>query len=182
MIKDVKKISNTNQEMDYKSSALLIKKAIMQIFGVNEIIAGEIQGANRASAVVASDHFCDFVLNPTIEMITEVLNKWVLPLFTRKGENLIVWVERCEAIDKEMDLKGWELLKNSESVLVDELRFGVKGLAPLPDNKGQVIVKSIASIHDPISGEDVPLVPVAQDEETEDEEIDIEDPSQSILH
>jgi hypothetical protein len=57
-IEAVSRISNSPREMDFTRSGQYTKERITQGFGVNPIVMGQVEGANRASAVAAEEHFC----------------------------------------------------------------------------------------------------------------------------
>ncbi|MGH2568336.1 MAG: phage portal protein, partial [Bacteroidota bacterium] len=59
VIEDVKYLNQKPIEMDFPKSGQMTKEEIMQIFGVNEIVAGSVQDANRAAATVATEGFLD---------------------------------------------------------------------------------------------------------------------------
>jgi phage portal protein BeeE len=58
MIENATKLTNTPREMDYLNSGKMTKERISQGFGTNPIVMGQIEGANRASASTADEHFC----------------------------------------------------------------------------------------------------------------------------
>lgn len=92
MIEDIKKLSNTPAEMDWLNSGKATKERISQGFGVNPIIMGQIEGANRASATAADKHFCDFTVNPKIELMSQCLTEWLsrcLGEISQSGSNLV---------------------------------------------------------------------------------------------
>ncbi len=122
LIEDVKRLSNTPAEMDWIGSGKYTKARIMQIFGVNPIIAGEIEGANRASATVADRHFVETTINPKIELLSQTLTEWLAPMFAQPGERLRVWIEPCKPADAEMSLKWAQLLVQAGVVSAHELR------------------------------------------------------------
>lgn len=119
LIEDVFKLSNTPSEMDWQNSQKSTKARISQTIGTNPIIMGEIEGANRASAMVADRHFCDFTINPKIELLSQVLTAWLRPIF---GQEIVVWIEPCVANDAEMQLKWAQALAKHSAVTGDELR------------------------------------------------------------
>jgi len=119
LIEDVKRLSAIPQEMDFLRSATLTKSRIMQGFGTNPIIAGELENANRASATVADRHFCEYVLNPTIELMSQVLTEYMGPMF---GGGIKIWLEPCVANDAEMSIKWAEMLAKHGVIKADELR------------------------------------------------------------
>ncbi len=165
LIKDVQKISTNPNEMDYQKSGLMVKKAIMQIFGVNEIIAGEIEGANRASAVVADENFLSNVVNPLLSLVNGVINKTVLPLFRRGKEQIVAWIEDGTATDPAERRADWELGYRMRATTRDEFRADVLGLPPLPDGSGQSIVMGIAEIIQPVGEEQA--APISPEDDAE---------------
>ena len=105
--------------MDWLNSGKTTKARIAQGFGTNPIIMGEIEGANRASATVADEHFCQWTVNPKIELLSQTLTEWLRPMF---GEDLAVWIEPCVAHDADMRLKWAETLAKYSAITGDELR------------------------------------------------------------
>ena len=168
LIDSVDRISNTPNEMDYLDSGSMAKKAIMQIFGVNEIIAGEVEGANRASAVVADETFLANVINPLLSLITEILNKTVLPLYRRGDENIVTWVDEAVTDDPDSRRADWALGYQMRAVTRDEFRADVLNLPPLPNETGNSFVMGVGEIIQP-AGEDLtPLLlpePASGDDE-----------------
>src|SRR5262249_13077821 len=105
MIEDVKRLSNTPAEMDWAQSAATLKARITQTFGTNPIIMGEIESANRASAVAAEEHFAKFTVNPKIDLLSQVLTEFLGPMFSDGSGKLIVWIEPYTPRDEEMELR-----------------------------------------------------------------------------
>jgi phage portal protein BeeE len=119
LIEDVKRLSNTMAEMDYLQSGKVTKERIMQGFGVNPIIAGQVEGANRASSLAAEDHFCAYTVNPKIELLSQCLTEWLSPMF---GGDLVVWIEPCVADDADAKRQWATLLAQHSALTGDELR------------------------------------------------------------
>jgi HK97 family phage portal protein len=119
LISDVKRISNTPAEMDWIESGKALKARICQIFGVNPIIMGEIEGANRASAYAAEKHFADWTVNPKIELISQVMTEWLSPMF---GGDIIVWIEPVVADDEDLKRQWAMTLASYSAITGDELR------------------------------------------------------------
>lgn len=128
LIRDVKKISNTAEEMDFESSGKMTKSRILQAYGVNPIILGEIEGANRASAAVADKSFCRNVVNPLMELMSQVLTRWACPIFARNGERLIAWFDPARPDDEEMTLQEWQAAGQLGYVTANEYRQRILGL------------------------------------------------------
>lgn len=119
LIEDIKKLNHSPSEMDWMDSSKLMKDRITQIFGVNPIIMGQIENANRASATAADQHFIDHTVNPKIALMSQCLTEWLSPMF---GGDIVVWIEPCVAHDAEMSVKWAELLCRYSSITGDELR------------------------------------------------------------
>lgn len=135
LIEDVKRLSNTPAEMDWLSSGKTTKARILQVFGTNPIIAGEVEGANRASSLAAEDHFCSYTLNPKITLLSQCMTEWLGPMF---GGGVVVWIEECQPRDGEMELKKMELAAKHGVLRMNELRQ-FAGLPEDPAFQGQLV-------------------------------------------
>lgn len=102
IIQDVKRITNTPREMDYLASAEIVRRRLTQAYGVNPIVMGEIEGANRASSAVADEHFIANVAGPRCKLISEVCTRYLPPFFA-PGENLVVWLDPPVSHDAELE-------------------------------------------------------------------------------
>ncbi len=127
LVEDVFKLSNTPAEMDWLSSEKATKARVMQGFGVNPIIVGEVEGANRASSLAAEDHFIGYTVNPKIELLSQTMSEWLGPMFG----DVLVWIEPCVVRDDEMALKKITLAAANGSLTVAELR----AFCGLPEDK-----------------------------------------------
>ena len=137
LVRDVKNITTAPKEMDWKDSAEVMHGRISQGFGTNPIITGEIEGANRASAVAAELHFTRFTVNPKIDLISQLLTARFMPMFAADNEELVVWIEPCMPDDPETKRLDADLLAKYGALLVDEMR-SMYGLPELPNKAGQV--------------------------------------------
>jgi phage portal protein BeeE len=124
LIEDLKRLSNTPEEMDWLNSGKITKARIFQGFGVNPIIAGEVEGANRASAGAADKHFIDSTVNPKITLLSQTMTEWLGPMFG----GITVWIEPCIADDADLSFQWAQLLSQAGAISTDELR----ALAPFP--------------------------------------------------
>ncbi len=122
MVSDIKPWSLTPQEMDFQNSSPDVKKRILQIFAVHPIILGEIEGANRASAVVADQHFCANAVNPVLRMMSETLSGWAGPIYTKGGERLRIEIEPATPSDPEETRANLELLARYGGVTINQMR------------------------------------------------------------
>lgn len=132
LIERVDKLSNSPAEMDFRDSGGYTKSRITQGFGVSPIVLGEIEGANRASATVADEHFCN-TLNPKIELLSQVMTGWFAPHYG--DPDLLVWLEECRAKDVDAERADWQQAIGAGAVTRDEVRARL-GLAPLGKDKG----------------------------------------------
>ncbi len=134
LIEDIKKLSNTPQEMDWKQSGDIVKARIFQAFGVNPISVGEVTPANKAQAVVADKQLCDNALNPIIENISCAAAEFFTP-FYEDGDSLAVWLEVAKPKDDEMEFRQMTEARKAGDVTQDEYRsyIGLKPIDPEPE-------------------------------------------------
>lgn len=132
LIDDVIPFIRGSSEMDYLGGAQLLKSRIMQAFGVNPISAGEIEGANRASAVVADDHLCANVVNPLLQMMSQTMTKMLPPRFPAGPRKLYVYIEPAKANDPDLRLAELTAADAAGAVTVNEWRAFLN----LPPKKG----------------------------------------------
>jgi phage portal protein BeeE len=131
-IESVHKLHNTPQEMDFLASSKITKERIFQAFGVNPFIVGEIGNANRAQAVEAERSFCNTV-NPYLDAFSETMTDFVGPMF-EQPKRLLVWIEKCEPKDPELDLKKWSEARRNDDVSKNEFRTMQLGLPPVEED------------------------------------------------
>lgn len=136
LIRDVKELTRSNKEMDFLNSGKQTKSRILQAFGVNAILAGELENANRASAAVADDNFCAVTINPKIELLSQCLTSWYSAFFN--DPDLIVWIEHARARDSEARRLELDLAATFGVITVNELR-GELGFDPLKEG-GDVLI------------------------------------------
>jgi phage portal protein BeeE len=121
LIEDVKKLQMTPQEMDWQNSGQTVKARIMQAFGVNAIILGEVTPANKAQAVVAEENFVKNVVNPILTSISCAASEFFTP-FYEDGESLAVWLEQAVARDDEMEFRKFTEARKLGDIEQDEYR------------------------------------------------------------
>jgi len=112
-------IGNSPQEMDYINSGKMTKERVMEIFGVNAIICGALDNANRASAAASSEQFIEFCVNPKINLLSEILTRDFSRMF---GQDLQVWIDPCTPRDSEMQWKFLSLAAKYCVLSGDEMR------------------------------------------------------------
>jgi HK97 family phage portal protein len=138
LIEDAKRISNTNREMDFLASSGITKGRITQTFGVNPIIMGELEGANRASAAAADDHFLASTVNPKIELLSETLTRFLAPRYGDEG--LLLWIEPARANDPDATRADREQALAYGLVKRNEARAWYD-LPPLDGEEGEELVQ-----------------------------------------
>lgn len=92
MIQDIKKISNSPEEMDFLESSKTSEGRVSRIFGVNPTVTGANDGVNYAQAAAADGIFCDVVINPKLELLGRVMTIYVVPQFS-DDESLVLFFE-----------------------------------------------------------------------------------------
>lgn len=150
-IADVKPITNKPNEMDWMNSASFNRDCIWRGVGTPRVIAGDIQDANRATALVADESFIGNSVNPRVTLVSQTLNDQLLPLY-EDGRDLIMWVEDAVSADRDAKMKELELLLKTRGMTVDEFRAEL-GYAPLPNNMGAVLVSAAMDVYEPIDPE-----------------------------
>lgn len=122
LIEDVKRLSSSNREMDFRDSSKHSKERITQGYATNPIVMGQIEGANRASAVVAEENFCQAAVNPLAELISQGITAWAGPLYGDESGRLVAYLEPARAEDPETQVQEENLLISGRAIRVDELR------------------------------------------------------------
>lgn len=132
LIESVHKLHNTPQEMDWPTSGEIVKKRVMQGYKVNPIVVGEVTAGNRAQAVEAEKNFCSNAVNPLVAALSETMTDFVGPMYT-EPERLVLWIEECEPIDADQELKQWTEARKNDDVTRDEFRGHILGLPPMEE-------------------------------------------------
>lgn len=164
IIEGVTKLTFTPAELDFLNSAKLTKSKILQGFGVSPILLGEVEGANRASATVADEIFCSAKVNPLIELLSQCLNEFLVPMLAADGERLALWIEPAVPHDPELRFKYLQLACSKGAVRRNELRIPAGLPALTPEEGGDELVdggdlpaldvtamKAMFDAHDPYS-------------------------------
>lgn len=155
LIKDMKRISATAEEMDFKESGKITYGRITQGIGTHPFVMGEVENANRASSSVARRHFGDFTLNPRCDLLSRVLTKRLGPLEAGPNEELVIWVEPYTPDDREQRREDWRLLAQTMSCSHNELRAGLLGLGSMPGGEQYMPLRMI-DIGNEYGGQPVP--------------------------
>lgn len=152
IIEDIRRITNTNAEMDYMNSGAYTKERITQNFGVNPISMGQVEGANRASSATADDHLCSNTVNPLIELISQTATKWI-QIFDEEGSQTYLFIEEARAIDPDSERADWELLFDRGACSVDELRAAIAHLPPVVNGNKRYMASGLVEIDGRLANE-----------------------------
>lgn len=145
LVESVEKISNSPAEMDFLNSGKQTKGRILEAFGVNPVVAGQLEGANKASSYVAAQHFAESTVNPLIELVSQSLSRFACQRFSSPTEKLIAWIEPVKPNDSEQKLSEWKTALAAGAVTMNEFRAailnldGIKGGDVVRDMLGNVL-------------------------------------------
>jgi phage portal protein BeeE len=132
MIENVQPWTLNPVDLDFPNGSSLTKERIFQGFGMNPIVAGQIEGANRASAYVAQANVDANVVNPLITQISQTMTMKLSPRFSGDGagRKLYVWIDRAVAHDEEIEIQKTAQLLEGHAITKNELRER-NGMAPM---------------------------------------------------
>jgi phage portal protein BeeE len=139
LIEDVKRITNTNREMDFRDSGEYTERKITLGFGTSTAIMGDVETPNKASSAAADAHFCDSTVNPIIEMLSQTLTAWFNPLMAGPNERYYLFIEEAKASDPDAARQDWTALYGAGGCSIDELRAGILNLPPMVDGNTAVV-------------------------------------------
>lgn len=137
IIKDIKILSRNPKEMAFLESSGVTRDQIFSGLGVPKVAAGIFENLTRDAAAVADRHLCQNVLNPIIRMLSQTMQRGLVPLFTRGRENLVVWIEEARPIDQELEMEKWRRAAQYFAPTINEWR---RFLGLPPKAGGDVIV------------------------------------------
>jgi len=135
LIESVHKLNSAPNEMDWTNSSTVNKSRIMQAFGVNPIVVGEIVGANRAQATEAEKSVASNTLNPILDIFSSTMTTSLGPLYS-DPERLLLWIEEVVPVDIELRDKRWLDGSKQGLVDIDEVRGELYGLPPRDEPRG----------------------------------------------
>lgn len=141
IIEGVEKLSLTPAEMDFRDSGAVTKERILELFGVNSIVMGHVEGANRATATVADEHVCYSTCGPLCVLIGQTATKWFRVHFS--DADLLVWIDPPRPRDPDGRRADLDQLARAGAITKDELR-AEHGLPPLPTG-GDTLVQVTGS-------------------------------------
>lgn len=142
-VKDVKRITQNNREMDFLNSGIATKGRLAQGWGVNPVSMGERDVSGRSASAVSDDHLTLNVINPRLEMCSQILTTRVIPYFTGDS-SYYAFFELAKAKDAEYELSREQAMMGSGALTINEWREA-HGLRPFIDGN-MVLVPGIGLI------------------------------------
>lgn len=139
LIQDVKQITTTPAEMDFKDSSALVEGRILKGLGVNPYILGQNTDVNRASATVADEVFCKSTCEPICTKIGQKMTRF-FRAYTGDPD-LVCWVPVPQPHDPDSERADMDQAIRAGVVTVNEVRRRI-GLDPLPGSAGDELVKA----------------------------------------
>lgn len=149
MIESIERLSATQNEMGWEKSEKSVRARILSAWGVHPFILGEEMAGSYAQASIVTGRFCDRV-NVFLDLLSTIMSEFA-PRFTEKKKavqkpksNIMVWWEKKEAKDPQMEQAKWDKARDRDDVTQNEYRSEVLGLPPDEDKRESVINKSLA--------------------------------------
>lgn len=150
LITDAKPVTTSPREMAFMETGKMSKERLTQGWGVNPISMGQVEGANRASSATADEHFICNVINPRLELISEVLTRW-LPALVQDDipdEDQLVYFEPARSSDPDLERSQLAFMAETACVSRNEIRAHF-GYPPIEDGDsiflagfGEVLIRA----------------------------------------
>ena len=129
MIEDIKPMSHSHREMGWEKSEEAVKKRILSAYGINPFVLGEKSPGSYAQMYIVYQQFFDIV-NDYLDVLSNIMT--MLCMGEDGSDNLLVFYEKCIAVDPEMERRVWEYAAKEGLVNQNEYRAWM-GLGPDPD-------------------------------------------------
>ena len=130
MIEDIKPMSHSHREMGWEKSEEAVKKRILSAYGINPFVLGEKSPGSYAQMYIVYQQFFDIV-NDYLDILSNIMT--MLSMGEDGDDNLLVFYEKCIAVDPEMERRVWEYAAKEGLVSQNEYRSWM-GLGSDPDN------------------------------------------------
>lgn len=139
LLEDIKMLDRPPREMDWENSGKIVKKRIIQGYHVSELAMGEIEGGNRAQAVMAQQMAADNAVNPVCDAFSCTATEFFGPMF-EQPQRLVVGLTPWEPSDPDLDLKRWDVARKNNDVSANEFRSEVLRIPPRDDDEETALV------------------------------------------
>lgn len=120
-IKAIQNLNTPPREFDFLNSAQATEARLCKGWGINPIVMGHVEGANRASSAVADDHFCRNVINPRLVMMSQTAS-CVMPQFFGGRRDEVVFFEPATSQDLDYELQLEEAMVSRGAMSNNEWR------------------------------------------------------------
>ena len=116
-----KQYNNSPKDVEILPARKMVRDEIMTIFGVPKVMLGITDDVNRANARESLKVFNDYVIKPFAKIYIESkLNIFLEENY--KDENLFLYMEYEFEIDRELQLRAYEIYRKYDIASVDEIR------------------------------------------------------------
>ena len=132
MIEAAEPYMRTPAELGFLDSSQLTRDRIMHGLGVNPIVTGQVENANRASAVAANETFYQNVVNPILTLQSNALTQRLSTRDSAAGRKLHVWIEKAVARDEDLQLSKMQAASTAGAITKNEWRESL-GLEKVTD-------------------------------------------------
>ena len=136
LIEDAKPYRASATDLDLQGGYKLARDGVMQGIGTNPIMAGMVEGTNRASSYVAQDNFFSIKVNPLITMMSQCMTRTFGQLESmrpsRKSSVLVLWIEEAKPHDADLKLSEMSFLASKNWLRPGEAREAFD-LPPIPE-------------------------------------------------
>ncbi|QDT30469.1 Phage portal protein [Gimesia panareensis] len=133
-------LTATPREMDYNTSFVELRDAILALHGVPGIAAGISDGGSYAAFYASLKQFISLTVQPVLDLLAEDDTEYLAPQF---GKNLTIEIEATQVDDPDLLEKRLATDIRAQIIKVDELR-AIRGLPPLgPKEGGDEIVRPV---------------------------------------
>jgi HK97 family phage portal protein len=150
-IKDIKLLSISAKDMDFKELRLLNRDNILGIFGMPQSVMGISENVNRANAEAGDYTFARWIVQPRLNRIKNKLNEQFLPMFPY-SENLCLDFDDVVPESVEENRMLAESGIKSGYMTINEARQ-IQGLEPVDESVGDVFMTSLGAYPVPINSE-----------------------------
>lgn len=133
-IEGIEPFGRSAAELDFVNGAKLTSDRVHHGLGVNRIVTGATEGANRAQATVADTYLYSLVVNPLGTHMSQTMTKDIGPRYSSDTERAVIWIEKAEAQDPALIQGRMNLAVKAGAVTKKEVRqWASTGEVVLPE-------------------------------------------------
>lgn len=147
---DVKELAQNFRELQMVELRRYERDVVRQVYSIPPEILGDVSNSNRASSLAADFHFARWVLVPRLELLRTQLQERLVPEFDDK-----LIVHYVSPVEEDEEFVRGVMKDQQGSFLVDEHR-ALAGRPPLPNGAGQVVLRPMTVLEQPVTGVSVP--------------------------